>query len=652
MIRNFLVGFSLSTTLALACVQPLAATWRSEGPFLGTVVDVAFDPHVGGRAFAAAANGGVFKSDDGGRSWQHVGGPLGGGALTWLEVDPGKKDVLWLGVDDPGQPALWRSDDAGLTWGLVDDDYRGELMNLHPTGYRISFAPSRPSDVWIPSSNLHYRSRDSGKTWNDFRVGNHYIRVLAVDPKNPDTVYAGGHSGGEDAHLMRSDDGGKTWKGVSQGLKPTLEILRIDPASGTIYALGGSNSLVRSTDGGHSFSDLALPVSSTDDVFNLRIVPGSPSKIFVATEKGLFRSDDEGKTWRRSDENSGRFVFRNVAADPAQPRTLLAASAGDGVFRSEDGGQSWSPSARGLAAAWIKEIYASSRSNGLFAQTSSSFLRLEAQGWTELDRAFGGTVPDLDGVFFDAQSPPIVWAHSAASAFSSSDGGATFRPLELKEKTTRELFKGDFSTPGFRSLAQDPSNAKVLFAGASSPSAALEAVWKSSDGGKTWKKSGAGLEAATVSQLLCLSSQELLAVVGKSLFYSSDGAGTWSAIGSGLPATELRDLALDPTRAGQLYVATEQGLFVSADRGASFTKVGEALAEEDVEAVVSAPDGTVFAGSFRGVFKSRDGGKTWISSNGNLPNRDVRALAISGPAPTYRLWVGTAGNGVFSTPLP
>jgi len=77
-----------------------------------------------------------------------------------------------------------------------------------------------------------------------------------------------------------------------------------------------------------------------------------------------------------------------------------------------------------------------------------------------------------------------------------------------------------------------------------------------------------------------------------------------------------------------------------------------ALAGEDIEAVTVAPDGSVFAGSFRGVFASRDAGATWSAMSDGLAHRDVRALAVGGPAGSPRLWAGTAGGGVFSIPLP
>ena len=218
----------------------------------------------------------------------------------------------------------------------------------------------------------------------------------------------------------------------------------------------------------------------------------------------------------------------------------------------------------------------------------------------------------------------------------------------------RDLMKGNLASAQFRSLAQDSGNPKILYAGSWSNDGPGQAVWKSVDAGKTWKPAGTGLPGDDVTLLRVAAPGVVFAVVGKGLYRTDDGSAKWVAAGGGLPGgdAELREVAPDPSQASRLYVATDKGLFLSSDSGATFRKAASAVAEEDVEAVAVAPDGRVFAGSFRGVFESRDAGATWTSIADGLRHRDVRALAVGGPAGALRLWAGTAGGGVFSTPLP
>ena len=664
-LRRAITALAISLTLPClalvpAAVQAAAAEWRSEGPFLGTVVDVAFDGRSKGLAYAAAANGGVFRSNDGGRSWTWIGRPKTSSKIEWLEIDPGTAGTLWAGVDNPGNPALWRSRDQGATWSLVTDNYSGQLSTLHPVGYRIAFAPSRPAEIWVPSTNLHYRSRDGGKSWSDFRVANQDAYAMAVDPKNADIVYAGGHGGQESgaAHLSRSDDGGKSWKRVGQGLEPAIHAILVDPVNpATVYVVGGFHQLWKTADRGATFAALATPLTGTDDIYTLRFEPGNSSHLWMASEDGLYRSTDSGASWARSDRGTGRYLVHAVASDPADARQMLAASAGGGVYRSTDGGASWEPSVAGLAAAWIERLYAAPGSAVLFAQTATGLFRRDPDGtWLEKAEPFetDDDEVELDGLLFERPSPEAIWAFDGSSAWRSSDGGKSFRALEKKEPSMRDLMKGNLSSAEFRSLAQDAGNPKILYAGSSSNDEPGQAVWKTVDGGKNWKPSGQGLPPdQAVRHLRAAAPGVVFAVVEKALFRTDDGGVKWAAIGGGLPGgSELREVALDPTQATRLFVATEKGLFVSSDSGASFKKAASALAEEDVEAVAVAPDGRVFAGSFRGVFASRDAGATWTAISEGLPHRDVRALAVGDAAGSLRLWAGTAGGSVFSTALP
>lgn len=650
---RFPVAFA---ALVLVAAAPLGAAWRSEGPFVGTVADVAFDPHQPGRAFAAAANGGVFRSEDEGKSWRYAGGPETGARIEWLEADPGTAGTLWLGVDQPGSPALWVSRDHGASWQVLDGSYRGgELASLHPVGYRIAFAPSKPAEIWVPSTNLHYRSKDGGKTFSDFRVPKQDAYAMAVDPANPLVVYAGGHGGDDTAHLSRSDDGGKTFKELGQGLEPAVKELRVDPADPAIvYARSGFGKLFKSGDRGASFSALASPVSGTDDLWNFRIQPGT-GHLWAATEAGLFVSRNGGGSWSRADRGTGRYLIRSIAFDPREPRSLLAASSGAGVFRSADGGASWSPSSAGLYAGWVKRLFASPRSPAVFAQLGTGLFRREAGGgWTELAAPFetDGDAVELDGLIFDRQSAQALWAFDGGTVWRSADGGKAFAALERKEPSMRELMKGNLESAEYRSLLQDPGNPKVLYAGSWSGRAGALPVFKTTDAGKTWKPSGAGLPEKPILLLRAEQSGALFAVAEHQLYRSADGGASWSAAGGGLPGADLREIAIDPASPTRLFAATEKGLYRSADNGATFAKLGSAIAEEDVEGLAIAPDGRLFASSFRGVFASSDGGDTWRAMNEGLPHTDVRTLAIAADGAGLRLWAGTAGGSVYSTEIP
>ncbi len=635
--------------------------WRAEGPFLGTVVDVAFDARTPGLAYAAAANGGVFRSTDGGRNWVAAGRPKTNSSIEWLEVDPGTPGSLWLGVDNPGKPALWRSRDQGATWSVVTDNYRGQLATLHPVGYRIAFAPSRPADIWVPSTNLHYRSRDGGKSWSDFRVEGQDVYAMAVDPQNPDIVYAGGHGGQESgaAHLSRSDDGGKSWKPVGAGLEPAIHLLRVDPVKGaTVYAASRSGKLWKSVDRGATFAALPVPIGATDDIYNLRFEPGKSGELWLASEKGLLRSADGGASWQRADRDSGRYLIHAVAPDPANPRVLLAASSGGGVYRSEDGGTSWAPSSSGLTAAWVRRIHAVPGSAMLFVQTATGLFRRDADGtWTEKAEPFedDGDEVELDGLLFDGKSSEdglgvrrlerlAVERWRPELPRAREEGAVDARPDEGQSRL------GAVPEPGAGSRESEHSLRRLVVERRPGAGGLEVGRRRQELQGRRLRAAGRGRDAAARSG----SRRRLRGGREGSLPHRRRrrevGRRGRRAAGSAIdlrevwprPDTRRRGSSSPPRRASSSRTTAAR----------ASQKAGSALAEEDVEAVAVAPDGRLFAGSWRGVFTSRDGGATWISMSDGLPHRDVRALAVGGAAGSLRLWVGTAGGSVFSTPLP
>ena len=116
------VCYGVLVVFVLAIPMLAHAAWRSEGPFVATIVDVAVDKTKPDTIYAATSAGGVWRSDDVGQTWVLPGGEMVIHEVKWIEVDPGNPATLWAGIEAGGNPGFWRSPDRGGTWGIVNVD--------------------------------------------------------------------------------------------------------------------------------------------------------------------------------------------------------------------------------------------------------------------------------------------------------------------------------------------------------------------------------------------------------------------------------------------------------------------------------------------------------------------------------------------------
>jgi len=627
----------LALLFTVLIALPLHAAWRAEGPWLGAVVDVAIDPSNPNIIYAATGAGGVWRTDDGGQHLLLAGDDLVSRPVTWIEVDPGTPSTIYAGVDNPGHAGLWRSLDRGKKWSAVHPDKASYILDQP-----LAFAPSNPLILYAPSTNLHYRSADGGKTWDSFRVPDQDAYAFAIDPKNPKIIYAGGR--GTEHHVRRSTDGGKTWKVADNGLpERSIKLLAIPrERPTTIYATSGFGQLFKSDNSGESWTELDLGLQGTEKLFSLDLDPHDPNTLFAGTENGLRRSTDGGETWSTVGGGLDNWYCKGVAFHPKQKGVIYAGTTGKGFFKSTDNGDTFQPLNNGLGAGWTEKIWAGP-SGPVFAQLGVGLFREDAPGtWTEIEAPFGsGDKTEIDGVVFDRQSPKRLYAHYNSKWWRSEDAGRSWQQVEVPEPGMRDMIRGKIGSPAFNGLAQDAGDPKIFYAGGSwSKDLGGVPVNKSTNGGKKWDPAGAGI-TGTVTMLRSPAPGVVIAVAGKDGVYrSSDGAKTFTLVRPG----EIKDIAVD---ASKMYVATKVGLYRSSDNGATWSRA-PGIKEDEVEAVVMAPNGKVFCGTFDGVFVSSDGGSTWTAFNEGLVNTDVRALAIGGS----RLYAGFAGGSLQSIELP
>ena len=292
----------------------------------------------------------VYRSGDGGQTWL----PAAGGLPDDLPENTGIEDLVLLPGNPPAlyaavhQRGVWRSDDGGATWESVNDGSRGADEDVAA----LVFAPGAASGVFALSTDGVSLLAD-GKPWQPRanglpEPGTAVFHDLAIDPTNPDILYVATSPAG----LFRSRNGGTTWvdsNGNLPGGVRNIKGVAVD-ANGTVFLTLRGAGLFRSTDGGESWNSTQEGITFRTTLFGTVSAPvfdpAEPNVAFAFNNDGVFRSEDGGATWQPYSAGLTSTAFiTTLAFQPARPHTTLGGTSISGVWTVTDapGGRYYVP---------------------------------------------------------------------------------------------------------------------------------------------------------------------------------------------------------------------------------------------------------------------------------------------------------------------
>jgi photosystem II stability/assembly factor-like uncharacterized protein len=585
----------------------------------------AVDPQNPGTLYGANNNA-LFKSSDGGVTWNAIGTGLPcRQCILWaVVIDPNNSSILYAGYDDTSDASggVYKSTDGGATWSaaggglpayqVADGRYGGvQALAIDPKNPNTLYAANARN---VAFGGGVFKSTDGALSWNPVNSGllggifnGAFITSLTVDPRNPGTIYASGMVG-----LFKSTDGGASWATVGTS---GLRNLAVDPQkSDTLYAVSDGRGILKSTDGGTSWR--AVLADATGWVAVTPAADGASTVYAGGSSLGVWKSLDGGSSWTLANSGLIGTSVDSLAIDPQDPQTLYAGVEG-GVFKSADGAASWgaptlmAPHVPGLA------IYPPNPDIVYAAAGGSLQKSLDGgQSWVQLP--VGVDDFDFTGLALDPENPGILYA----GGFKSTDGGADWAKLS------------GFSVTA---IALDPKNPATLYAGSTGGTYSEQAesmssgVFKSTDRGQTWTGGNTLWQGVSVSAVMVDPSNSSVVYAQTAVFDCG-----WECNSS---------YYMDPN------VINATGLYKSVDGGASWAKL--ALPSDPYTQLLAIDQqGTVYILALApfGLKRSQDGGATWNLLPSTGLSGSISSLVID-PQDTNHLFVGTWYGGVIEIRL-
>src|SRR5215467_6613959 len=336
--------------LAAAVVVP-AQTWRQVGPPGGTVISLEADPKDSKKLYLGTSDGHVFSSSDEGQHWQLL-SRIGTGqddVVTHVIVDSRNSNHLYASTWTlySGGGGVYKSDDAGRSWHIVG--LQKETVRA------LAQAPTNPK-VWVAGSLTGvYRSMDDGNSWERISPANHEdlrnFDSVAFDPHDERIIYAGTY------HLpWKTVDGGKNWSPVVKGMIDDSDVMSIvvDPANPSNVHATACSGIYHSLDAGQNwkrYSGIPFVFRRTQLI---KQDPQHPDTLYAGTTSGLWKTTNEGGVWTRT--TPGDWVVNAILIDPKNPQRVILGTEREGVQISENGGQTYAAANTGFHHQHILDV--------------------------------------------------------------------------------------------------------------------------------------------------------------------------------------------------------------------------------------------------------------------------------------------------------
>ncbi len=692
------------------------ADWvATGGPIDGMGYDVRIHPVNHDIMFVTDVWSGIHKSYDGGKTWytKNTGidtrltptrenrfGPSGDAIpIFCATIDPTNPDIVWCGTQN--YKGIFKSVDCGETWtaksnGIPDGlNLTFRSFAVDPTNSNVVYTGCEVSTGVDEVTGKIYKTTNGGDNWVEVLDSKSLVRIILIDPRNPRVLYAStgimDRGSVREEGIWKSEDGGTTWVHANNGLSPDaltvegLDFVKSNPdiLFASMGRWGGFNrgqntmkgGIYRSDDGGKSWVRNAVrPAGAWFVPMYLAISPSDPNVIYAGVTQDEFitisggnsilRTMDGGKTWKQFDlatEGIRAGVPIIITVDPAKPNVVFVNYYGGGVVKSTDYGETWQNSSKGYTGAQVYDIAIDPANPATVYSTNRTDPYKSNDGGDNWNGLAYGSVKGANewgAIELNPGNPKELLLGRGMTYWidKSTDGGMNWHSVLNLPWTT----PNDYGI--VTSISWSKSDPRIVFAtfhfrgnNVVPTDSVGKGIYKSEDGGETWKAVNNGLEntkknGLTVEVQPRHSDVVLASLTDVGILKSTDGGATWNRKNDGISNLHIKTFAFDPNNSEIVYAGIETGgIFKSTDLGEHWRQITIGIdPEASVRSIVVNPKNSleVFAHDWStGIYWSTDGGGSWYKMNNGLSTRAGQSLAISHDGST--LYAGTEGGGVF-----
>jgi photosystem II stability/assembly factor-like uncharacterized protein len=663
--------------------------WRSIGPFRAgrtlAVTGVRGQPEV---YYFGSVNGGVWKTNDAGRTWNPIFDSQPVGSIGAIAVAPSNANVIYVGSGEADMRSsisygngMYKSTDAGKTWTHIGLEASRQIA-------RIVVDPEDSEKVFVAALGHAYgpnkergvfRSNDGGKTWQQvlFKDENTGAIDLAMEPGNPKNMYAAllqtrrppwsiyAPSKGPGTGLYHSKDGGEHWEQLTGHGLPSEELGRMGIAfapsnAKRIYLIADAKEggMYRSDDGGENWVRVSKDtrIWGRGWYFCEVSVDSKDANTVYVPNTSTYRSRDGGKTFTAIKGAPGGDDYHQLWIDPDNPQRMIL-GCDQGAIVTRNGGETWS--------SWYNQatgqfyhvatdnrfpywVYGAQQDSGSAATPSRSIWRaLNFHDWRPMEA--GG---ESDYVAPDPLNPEIIFGGSVARQ--------DFHNEEVQQTPPTLMYPGDYRRTWTLPLVFSETDPHVLYFSA-------QVLFRTADGGSSWQKISpdltredpgvpANLDTATTADVPPGKRHGVIYTIAPSpkqageiwvgtddglIQLTRDEGKTWSDVTPKelTPWSKVTHMAVSRFAAGKAYAAIDRHrledlqpyLYRTKDYGKTWQRVSNGIPEGSfLNCVREDPKvaGLLYACTEKGVYVSFDDGDAWTPLQFNLPTTSVRDLVV------------------------